>query len=372
MKSVAILTSSRADYGIYLPLLKALDASESINMSIIVFGTHLSAYHGSSMNNILEDGFKVDHEIEAMLLHDTPNAISTAIGLSMVKFADFWKEHGYEFDLVFCLGDRYEMFAAVYSGIPFRVKFAHIHGGETTLGAIDNIYRHAISLTSNIHFTSTQSYAQKVRELTGSNKVYVCGSLSLDSLKDFKLYSIKEFKGIWSIDLSKPSILITLHPETIDISVNNRNLKCFIEVLSELRKNYSLVITMPNADTEGSKFRQGFIDFKSKYKKGIYLIENFGTKAFFTCMEHSAFLLGNSSSGIIEAASFGKYVLNIGVRQKGRAHGENVITLPFDKKIILDKAKEVEQLDAFHGKNIYDQGGAVKKIMKILKNEIGV
>ena len=152
MKTIGILTSSRADYGIYLPLLNILKGYSDFNLKLIVFGTHLSPFHGYSINQIQKDGFKVDYTIESILVGDTSNAISTAMALTSFKFADFWKERKNEFDLVFCLGDRYEMFAAVIAGVPYNIKFAHLHGGEKTLGSIDNIFRHAITLSSKYHF----------------------------------------------------------------------------------------------------------------------------------------------------------------------------------------------------------------------------
>ena len=372
MKTIGILTSSRADYGIYLPLLEELKKSELYNISIIVFGTHVSPYHGLSVNQIKEDGFRIDYTINSMLLHDDPNAISTAVGLTIIKFAEFWKNHHSKFDIVFCLGDRYEMFSAVYAGIPFGIKFAHVHGGETTLGAIDNVFRHAISLASSIHFTSTAGYSMKVKEITKSDEVHVSGSLSLDNIDKLKLYSISEFKDIWKIDLSIPSILITIHPETIDIEKNKRNLECCLDVFSEIQKKYNLIITMPNADTDGSLFRNEFINFKSKFNEKVHLIENFGTRAYFTCMKHTKFLLGNSSSGIIEAASFNKYVINLGDRQKGRLSGDNVFTIPFKRDLILEQIGKIKQKGDFQGENIYYQGGAVSKIMGVLNKEFGV
>jgi len=372
MKSIGILTSSRADYGIYLPLIQELKESKNYSLSIIAFGTHLSPYHNSSIDQIINDGFKVDYTIGSMLLHDDPNAISSAVGLTIIKFAEFWRNHNKKFDLVFCLGDRYEMFAAVYSGIPFNIKFAHIHGGETTLGAIDNIYRHAISLASNIHFTSTQEYGNKVKEITKSQNIHVCGSLSLENIKNITFYGLKEFKKIWGIDMRIPSILITIHPETVNISKNIQNLKCCLEVFTELQKEFQLIITMPNADTQGTHFRNGFIEFQSKHKQKVYLIENFGTKGYFTCMKYAKLLLGNSSSGIIEAASFKKYVINLGIRQKGRLHGDNVYTIPFNKSQILSKIQEIINKAEFKEKNIYYKGGAVKKIIDVLSKELSV
>jgi GDP/UDP-N,N'-diacetylbacillosamine 2-epimerase (hydrolysing) len=186
---IAILTSSRADYGIYLPLIKKLKADQFFEVDIIAFGTHLSNFHGQTIQEILNDGFDVKYRIESMLLTDTPDSISTAMGLTTIKFADFWKSHAKDFDLVFCLGDRYEMFAAVVASIPFNIPLAHFHGGETTLGAIDNIFRHSISLASTYHFVATEAYAEKVKQIKGSSEnVYEVGALSLENIDSLNLF----------------------------------------------------------------------------------------------------------------------------------------------------------------------------------------
>lgn len=148
MIKIGILTSSRADYGIYLPLLKALRKDDSFGLELIVFGTHLSKFHGYTLSQIEADGFKVGAKIESLLIGDTPNAIASSFSLTSQKFTDFWGQNTTRFDIVFALGDRFEMAAAVLAGLPYGVTFAHLHGGETTLGAIDNVYRHSISLAS--------------------------------------------------------------------------------------------------------------------------------------------------------------------------------------------------------------------------------
>src|SRR5690606_5753673 len=144
---VAVLTSSRADFGIYLPLLNRLKEDPFFQLEIIAFGTHLSKFHGYTLDQIKESGFTTIHEISSLLTNDDEVSIATSFGLTVLKFADFWDKHSY--DWVLCLGDRFEMAAAVQAGIPFGVRFAHLHGGETTLGAIDNIYRHQTSLASH-------------------------------------------------------------------------------------------------------------------------------------------------------------------------------------------------------------------------------
>lgn len=366
MIKIGVLTSSRADFGIYLPLLKKLKADKDFELSIIAFGTHLSPYHGHTIDQIEAAGFEVKYKVENMLLTDSSSAIATAMGLTTIKFAGFWSEYANEFDLVFCLGDRYEMFSAIMAGVPFQVPFAHLHGGETTLGAIDNVFRHSITLASEYHFVSTPDAALRVKQITDSDKhIYYIGALSLDNLSDMDLLTIDEFKQQWAVDLSKKTILTTFHPETVDYKHNQYYADELVKTLKSL-SSYQVLITMPNADTAGSIIRKVLADNFSNSDR-VFLVENLGAKGYFTAMKYCAFLLGNTSSGIIEAASFGKYVINLGDRQKGRSAGNNVIHTPISVDSIIKAVSRIENSVSLANENIYFNNGAAVQIIKILK-----
>ncbi|NRF39144.1 UDP-N-acetylglucosamine 2-epimerase [Pedobacter foliorum] len=363
---IGVLTSSRADFGIYLPLLRRLRDDHFFELEIIAFGTHLSTLHGETIEQITEKGFKVKYKIESMLLSDSAESISTAIGLTTVKFASFWAQYAADFDLVFCLGDRYEMFAAVTAGIPFNIPFAHLHGGETTLGAIDNVFRHAITLASQYHFVATAHYANRVGTIINSHEhIYQIGALSLENITDMDLLSIKEFQRKWGIDLSIKTILTTFHPETVNADQNVYYTNELVSVI-EHSTDYQLLITMPNADTAGSKVRNILID-RLKGNDKVFLIENLGSQSYFTAMKYCSFLMGNTSSGIIEAASFGKYVINLGDRQKGRAFGDNVINVPLIKEDIQRAIEKIEISEPYEGGNIYYKENSANELIKILK-----
>ena len=368
MKNIAILTSSRSDFGIIMPLLFKLKSSKNFKLSIIAFGTHLSPFHGKTVDYIKKQGFKVNYQIESLLLTDSNASVASSMGLTMLKFAEFWDLHNDKFDLVFCPGDRYEMFAAVSAGIPFNIKFAHIHAGELTLGAIDNIFRHAISHASSFHFTSTPQYANRISKMIDEpNNVHYVGAMSLDNISQINRYTIEEFRSLWNIDLTIPSILVTFHPETVETSLD-QNKKFAIEISKALlaQTNFQIIITMPNADTAGTIIRDVFLQ-EFKNKKNIFLVENFGTRGYFTVMEKCAFLIGNTSSGIIEAASFGKYVIDLGNRQKGRATNRNVIKVPIDALKITNSIKKIQKLPKYNKKNIYWNGGSSDKIIAVIE-----
>jgi len=367
MKRIAILTSSRADYGIYLPLLKALKEDKFFDIKIIAFGTHLSPFHGNTINQIFDDGFEVPYQIDSMQTGDSPNAIATAMAVTLLKFAEFWDEHQKDFDLVFCLGDRYEMFAAVIAGIPFNIPFAHLHGGETTLGAIDNIFRHAITLASKYHFVSCKEHGERVAELTESkDNIFDIGALSLDNLTSLALLSKEDFYIKFGVDLNQPTILITVHPETVTPEMNGIYIEELAFTLLEL-KNYQVIITLPNADTNGNLIRTRLLQLPVESNKRILCFENLGSQAYFTAMKYCSFLLGNTSSGIIEAASFGKWVINLGNRQNGRKQSSNCYNVPFNKKLILQTVAKIEDNLTYAGENIYFKGNAALNVCSILK-----
>lgn len=363
---VGVVTSSRADFGIYLPLLKKLQTDSFFTLKLIVFGTHLSKFHGYTVTQIIEEGFSIDYTVESILLHDSSDAVATSTSLTMMKFSQFWKEHSKDFDIVLCLGDRYEMFAAVMAGVPFNIKFAHIHGGEKTLGAIDNIFRHAISHAAWCHFTSTEGFAERLKlMLDVSERIYNVGALSLDNINSLELYTKEEFYSKWKIDLNNPTVLATFHPETVAPEKNEYYAKQIVGVFKQLN-NFQVILTLPNADTAGNTIRDIFIKELSN-QPNIFLIENFGTKGYFTAIKYCSFLLGNSSSGIIEAASFGKYVVNIGDRQKGRLQSSNVISVSIKVSDIIEACYSANE-KLYEGENIYQSSTlASDSIIKIMK-----
>lgn len=369
MIRVGVLTSSRADFGIYLPLLKALQKEEAFHLELIVFGTHLSKFHGYTVEQIEREGFKIAKRIESLLLGDTPSAIASAYGLTALKFAEYWQENEQSFDVVFALGDRFEMAAAVAASIPFGIKIAHLHGGETTLGAIDNIYRHSISLASLLHFVAAEPFAKRLNQLLDDEKasIYNVGSLSLENLKNIDFLSIEAFKNKWQIDLNIKTILVTVHPETVAYQKNLAYCEETIKALEQLANEFQIVITMPNADTAGMVFREAF-ETLAKKQQSIKIIENFGTQSYFTCMKYAKLMVGNTSSGIVEAASFQKYVLNLGDRQKDRLCGENVIHVPFNHDLIVKNTLEYATKE-YNGENIYFKSNPSEIIIQILKKE---
>lgn len=362
---IGILTSSRADYGIYLPLLQKLKLDSFFELEIIAFGTHLSKSHGFTLNEIQKEDYAVIHTISSLISNDDEHAISSSYGLTVLKFADFWENHKY--DLVFCLGDRFEMSAAVQAGIPFGVKFAHLHGGETTLGAIDNVYRHQIALASKLHFTATAVFREKVIHLMGSSEgVFDVGSLSLNDIKTFVPIDRVAFYEKFNIP-EEEFVLVTFHPETMSVQENVPYAQEMKNALAIISKKVFVIITMPNADTQGSVYREVIEQLKNEFPDRILLIENFGKVNYFSAMHYAKILIGNTSSGILEAASFGKYVVNVGDRQKGRVQSDNVLNCEFEEMTVISAVEKAISFEKFNGENVYFKEGVADAIIKIIK-----
>lgn len=360
--TIGVLSSSRADYSIYLPLLKALTSEPGFTVEVLAFGTHLSPKHGYTVEQIRADGFTV-RPVEAVPAGDTPGDLSRTMSKTMQAFADVWTTT--LFDLILCLGDRYEMFAAVASAVPFTLPIAHIHGGETTLGAIDNSFRHAITVMANYHFTTTETYKQRVIDLTGSDRhVYNVGALSIDNLSHLTLLTNEQFLDRFGIDLNIPTVLITFHPETVSFQHTAGHVNALLEAMEQLDR-YQLVITMPNADTMGNYVRERLGAFIDAHTNAVG-VESFGTIGYLSCMNACRFMLGNTSSGFVEASFFPKYVINLGDRQRGRILTPNIIDCPLDTKAILDAVQQVEAAPAPAPVSAYGTGQTARQMVSIL------
>jgi GDP/UDP-N,N'-diacetylbacillosamine 2-epimerase (hydrolysing) len=363
---IAVLTSSRADFGIYLPLLNEIQSDTFFKLDIIAFGTHLSKEHGYTIDEIKKSDFKMIHEVSTPLNNSNALDITKNIGETINIFADFWSANRY--DYIIALGDRYEMFAAVTATTPFVYKIAHLHAGETTLGAIDNIYRHAISLMSNLLFVSTDTYKEKAIQINPEAHTFNVGALSVENLRTIKYLSREDFQSRFNIDLSIPTILSTFHPETVHLGKNIDYINELLFSFSDLSKRYQIVITLPNADTIGDQIRQIILEY-GKENPDLKIIESFGMIGYLSCMKYCKFMLGNTSSGFVEAAFFPKWVINIGNRQDGRILTPNIYTVPVEKYAILEAVKNIEKKTDITFPSIYGNGETASKIIEILKNE---
>lgn len=367
---IGVLTSSRADYGIYLPLLDKLKFDQRFQLEIIAFGMHLQKSQGNTVDQITKEGYQVIHKVGKMPESDGVIDIAKGYGNMILSFAEFWSKN--KFDVVLALGDRWEMSAAVQASIPFEVKIGHIHGGETTLGATDNIYRHQITLASTFHFTAAEVFSERVISILGLDKnVHTVGSISLEDIDQLELPSWDSVKKKFDITFDD-FILVTFHPESVGASMNKHYASVISDVLKKLIQEHNILITKANSDVMGSLFNHCFQQLQEEYPEQVKLVSALGKLNYFKAMDKCDFMLGNTSSGIIEAASFGKYVVNIGDRQKGRLRNKNVIDAPFDIVEILMAIKSISERNHYRGLNKYVRLATSDTIIKIITQDEGL
>ncbi|MFC1856976.1 UDP-N-acetylglucosamine 2-epimerase [Thermodesulfobacteriota bacterium] len=367
MKKIAVVTVARSDYGIYQPLLKALTEEPGFDFYLLVSGMHLSQEFGMTVNKIKADGFPIRARIESLLSSDTPEGIGRSMGLGLIGFAQ-------EFscrrpDLLIVLGDRYDMYVAGLAALPFGIPVAHIHGGELTFGAIDDALRHSLTKISHLHFVSTDIYAQRVIQLGEESwRVHVTGALSLDNLNNISFFSPQELEKRYAILVDPPPLLVTFHPVTLEYEEVGTQADELLAAVED--SNIPVVFTLPNADTGGRVIIRKIERFVKAHSHA-FMVENFGTRGYFSMMKIAAAMVGNSSSGILEAASFGLPVVNVGSRQDGRVRAANVIDVECCREDILEGIKKVvrnEFKDSIRGlPNLYGGGNAAPKILHVLR-----
>ncbi len=363
---VTVLTSSRADFGIQLPLLRVLESDPAITVGLIAFGSHADPRFGNTIDEITSSGIKPSIVLPPMLANDDHSGIATAMGRTMEQFASVWRDQ--RTDMIVALGDRYEMFAAVSAALPFGIPVTHLHGGETTLGAIDNALRHSITHMARSHCTAAEPYRQRVVQLTGSAlHVHDTGALSIDNLRSMDLLGIDAIRERIGVDLSTPTVLITFHPETFATGQREAHWEAFTMALRHIGDRYRMVVTMPNADTHGLWLRERWNAFLAgaPFATGV---DSLGALVYLSCMKHCAFMLGNSSSGYVEASYFPKPVIDVGERQTGRLVTPNITRCPIDTQAILDAVSVVGTRAVPTFMSPYGDGHAASRIAAVIKS----
>ncbi|MFC2035010.1 UDP-N-acetylglucosamine 2-epimerase [Chloroflexota bacterium] len=370
MRTIGAITASRSDYGIYVPVLQRIQEDPDLSLRLFVTGMHLSPEFGSTVQIIERDDFEIAERIEMLLSSDTPEGIAKSMGLGTIGFAQAYA-HSHP-DILLALGDRFEMHAAVVAALPFKIPVAHLHGGESTEGLIDEAIRHSITKMSHLHFVTTETYAQRVIHMGEEPwRVVVSGAPSLDNLNKVHLLSRKEIEKQFELDLNPPLLLITYHPVTLEYEQTETHIKELLAALEEVEA--TIIFTYPNADTGSHLIIQMIREFTDRHPRAQITV-NLGTQAYFSLMNHAEAMVGNSSSGIIEAASFKLPVVNIGNRQRGRLCEKNVIHVGYSQSEILKGTQKAISLN-FRASladltNPYGDGQAAERIVNKLKQTV--
>ncbi len=363
-----MLTATRAEYGLLKPLIAKLAKVPEFELKIVVTGMHLSPEFGLTYKEIEQDGFVIDKKIEILLSADSPTAVSKSMGLAMISFADYFSE--VKPDMLVVLGDRYETLAVAMVAMNERVAITHIHGGETTEGAVDEAVRHSLTKLSYLHFASTEVYRKRIVQLgEHPERVFNVGALGVENILNEKLLTKSELENSLNINLDKAYAVATFHPVTLENNSAENQIKTLLDVCQK-RSELNFIFTKANADADGRIINQ-MIDLYAKENANIFAFTSLGLKRYLSALKYAEFVIGNSSSGLIEAPSFYIPTINIGDRQKGRIMAESVVNCKADAVEIekaIDKAlsSEFKQI-AKNTVSPYGKGESSEKIVTVMK-----
>ena len=316
MRKIAIITGTRAEYGLLYWIIKGIHEDPELELQLIVTGMHLSPEFGYTVNVIEQDGFPIAERVPMLLSADSEEAIATSMGLGMIGFAKAYQR--LLPDMVLVLGDRFEILSAVAAAVPFRISVAHIHGGESTEGVMDEQFRHAITKMSHLHFPATQRYADRIIQMGESpERVFCFGAPGLDNV--YKLHLLKKIEVFQQLGLPTDRKLgvVTYHPVTLDTKSIESQITTVLQALQKVPEIF-WVFTRPNADTGGRIIITSLEDFVRRYPKRGKIFTSLGQLRYLSLLKYADMMVGNSSSGLLEAPSFALPVVNIGERQKGR------------------------------------------------------
>lgn len=369
VRRVCVVTATRAEYGLLRPLLLALRDDAEFCLQLVVTGAHLSAEFGSTWRAIVDDGFEIAEKVDMLLASDSDAATVKSMGLTLLGFADVFAR--LQPDLLVILGDRYEMFCVAAAATAFRIPIAHLHGGETTEGAFDEAFRHSISKMSHVHFAATEVYRQRLLQM-GENPEHVfdVGAIGLDSVHGLHLLTREQLAEQLQLSLEVPYFLVTYHPVTLAQSDALAEVDALCQALVE-QAGTQAIITGANADTGGRAINARLQEWRQRHPQQLHVFTSLGQLRYLSAMKYCLAVVGNSSSGIIEAPSMRVGTLNIGPRQQGREAAASVVHVMPERAAISQGLQALqtpgfrELLQRVH--NPYGCGDTTRKIMSVLR-----
>jgi GDP/UDP-N,N'-diacetylbacillosamine 2-epimerase (hydrolysing) len=363
-----VVTGSRAEYGLLRWVMEGVRETPGLQLQTVVTGMHLAPEFGESYKEIEKDGFTVDRRVEMLLSSDTPVGLTKSMGLGLIGFGDALQQ--LEPDLLLVVGDRFEILPAVTAALVMRIPVAHIHGGEVTEGAFDEAIRHSITKMSHLHFVAAEEYRRRVIQLgEDPDRVYVVGALGIDSIENLRLLDREALESSLDFRLGARNLLVTFHTATLE---GESAVSQFGELLAALETldDTHLIFTMPNADTEGRALRLMIQRYVANHSHAR-AFTSLGQLRYLSCMRHVDAVVGNSSSGLIEAPAMRKGTINIGGRQRGRLRAASVVDCAPDRVSIRAALAKLYEPD-FQSKlatveNPYGGGGASTKVVRLIR-----
>ena len=343
MRKICVFTGARAEFGLLRRVMRGIQDFPDLTLQIVATGMHLSPEFGMTIQEIRSDGFEPDETIEILLSGDTPTAVCKSMGLGLISYGEALER--LQPDILVVLGDRFEALCAAAAACVSRIPVAHIHGGELTRGAMDEAFRHAITKMSHLHFTSTEEYRKRVIQL-GENPDYVfnVGALGVEVIRKLGLLSLRDLENEIGFRITSPCILVTFHPVTLEKDSGERQFQILLNALDEL-SDLRIIFTKANADTDGRIINMMIDKYVAKNKDSSIAFTSMGQLRYLSSMQYVDAVVGNSSSGIIEAPCFAVPTVNIGDRQQGRVRPASVIDSDLTKESIFQSLQKALSSD---------------------------
>ncbi|MBQ4838268.1 UDP-N-acetylglucosamine 2-epimerase [Pseudoalteromonas luteoviolacea] len=367
---VALVTSTRADFGLLLPLIQKLEADPSFSVSILATGSHTDSSRGDTLQEVHNEGIQDLHVIEVDTNDTSDVGVAVSAAHTLEKFSTKFEE--LKPDLVVLLGDRYEILSVTMAAFLLKLPIAHISGGDVTTGALDDSIRHSITKLSHIHFPTTEEYRQRVIQLGEQpDRVFNVGNLCIDNVKMLEKVELKELEQFLEFDLNrfKQNILVTLHPETTRDNQASLN-DAFFNALAQL-EDVGIIITYPNHDAGGDTIIESIQNLKRQKGEAVCVRESLGMRRYHSLLTHVNAVVGNSSSGITEVPSYGIPTVDVGDRQQGRIRAESVINVDYGDASIQNAITlalgEKMQHACLSATNPYGDGNTAERIVETLK-----
>ncbi|WP_353093817.1 UDP-N-acetylglucosamine 2-epimerase [Tissierella praeacuta] len=368
MRRIAVVTGTRAEYGLLKNTLNKIKENKNLRLQLVVTGTHLSKEYGYTVKEIIDDGFEIEDTIPILMKNSNKDGVAKEMGLLMIQISQTFER--IKPDILLLLGDRYEVFAVASVAMAMNIPMGHISGGEITEGAIDEQIRHSITKMAHIHFPGAEAYAKNIIAMGEEPwRVFDVGDPGIENIKFTKLLSKEELKEQLKVEVDRDTLLITYHPVTLEIELLPFQIENLIKALNKVNKQ--MIITYPNADNGGDYIIKKLEEFK-KINSNVYLFKSLGLLKYLSVMKHCGAVVGNSSSALVEAPYLKIPVVNIGNRQKGRMMAENIISCNNEYEDIIEAINRV-LTDEFkekvkHIRSLYGEGNTSEEIVNVLEN----
>ncbi len=366
---ICVITGTRAEYGLLRPLIEQIHKDKDLELQLVATGMHLSSEFGLTYSEIERDGYEIDEKIEMLLGSDTEIGICKSMGLAMISFGEVYKR--LKPDMIVVLGDRYEILCAVSSAMICKIPISHLYGGEITEGVVDEAIRHAITKMSYLHFTSTEQYRNRVIQLgEHPDRVFDVGAIGIENIKNMKLLSKKELEENINFKFGTKTVLVTFHPVTLENNSSEESFQNMLDAFDEI-KDLKIIFTKSNSDADGRIINRIIDEYVGKNKEKAIQFTSMGQLRYLSAMKYVDAVVGNSSSGIIEAPSFKVATINIGDRQKGRIQAKSIINCKANKSDIIESLQKAFSME-FKNSIVdtvspYGDGSVSYKIVKEMK-----